>query len=310
MALERYVKPVDEKEEKRVKSKRKFWTKKKVLAVVLIAIILAGFYPIGHWPIWLLIYLSIIHGYNPIWVIQQQIRIQMEYKEALTRKIEVTIAKGDEVKKMMVSGLKETKALMEKYKNINPLFQKMLFAEEVIKIEEPNESEIDDFVRYRDNYVPDARFLIFQKPLPVWKDGRVLAVKILVVNDYGRDWPGITFEFHFVLLKPIRVNGWNPIKQKFIEVEVIFVGYDVAAHKTYNATVYGEGGGISIGLSNGTEIDINFPASVCKYFYDFDQGKTYTLIVPFAELLRDNYVIGVMPANMDIKVLEVGYVKP
>jgi len=306
MALERYVKPVDEKEEKRVKSKRKFWTKKKILTVVLIAIILAGFYPIGHWPIWLIIFTSLAHGMNPIWTLQMVIQTEMEYRVAQTRKIEVVIAKGDEIKKMTPCNYSEVIVIMRKNEQINPLYEKMLEAD---KIERKAFGEygvaISDNVVFEGDTVKCSRFLLFKKPLAVWTNNRVLAIKILVVNDYGRDWPRNIFHIDFILLKPIKVSGLHVQEWKYITVEVIAVGYSCTASRAHNATVSKSIGGWDIG-----NYSIDFPAGVYKYFSDFDQGKTYTLIIPFAELLKDNYVIGIRPTNMDVKVLEIGYTKP
>jgi len=307
MALERYVKPT---EEKRVKPKRKkFWTKKKVLAMILVAVVLAGFYPLGHFPVWLLIYLSIVHRCNPIWVIQHQIRIQMEYRAALTRKIEVTIAKGDEVKEMTPSNVTEAIEIMKKYKE-NKLFQRMLKNEEVEKALFGESSTIQREVVFEGDTVECSHFLFFRKPLPVWMDDRVLAIKILVVNDYGMDWPGNLFHIDFILLKPIRVCGYHIREKRFITIEVQAVGYDTIAPRNYNATVFKTFATWECQFPNRTLIVINSPGSVHTFFYDFDQGKTYTLIVPFAELLKDNYIAGIRPSDMDIKVLEIGYVKP
>jgi len=307
MALERYVKPVEKKEEK--PKRKKFWTKKKVLVVVLIAVVLAGIYPLGHWPVWLLIYLSIVHGHNPIWVIQQQIRIQMEYRAALTRKIEVTIAKGDEVKEMTPSSVEEIAKVMRKYEE-NPVYKAFLFGEEVVKQLNPNDSFLDNLVMFSGDSVEDSHYLFFKKPIPVWMDDRVLAIKILVTNDYGEDWPSGTFAFCFILLKPIKVCGWYKTKG-WLTIKVIAVGYDTGPpRKDVNATVCTFWNPAEIGLPNGTDVQIKHPGDVSTYFYDFDQGNTYTLIVPFANLLKDNYVIGVRPFNMDVKVLEIGYVKP
>ena len=42
----------------------------------------------------------------------------------------------------------------------------------------------------------------------------------------------------------------------------------------------------------------------------FEQGKVYTLPVPFANKLKGNYVVGITVAYLRIQILEVGYVKP
>jgi len=315
MSADIWIKPKEERGEtetrpERIK-RRKFWTKKKILAVVLVAVILAGFYPLCGWPIWLIIYMSLVYGYNPLFVLQVMLRAELEYRTAMTRKIEVVVAKDEEVKRMVPSSVKEAIRIMEKYEKVSPVYQAFLYIDKIIKSIDPRGSAIiDRLATLGSNTIEDSHYLFFKKPLPVWKGDRVLAFKIIVINDYGRDWPRNSFSLDFILLRPIKARGWDNWKRKYMTYEVIAVGYDTTVRKDCNATIISSIDEVGVSLPNGTEISRTFLGGVYTYFYDFDQGETYTLIVPFAGLLKNNYVIGILPAQMDIKILEIGYIKP
>lgn len=298
--------------ESKEKPKRRRLTKKKIITIVLVAIIIAGFVyqPLGR-PFWYWFIFGIMHGQNPFIVIWYDI----EYHKYINRPIDEPIAKSPKevINLNLLKGKSEEQCLkvleqkdvMEK---INEWAKYKGGAYKLKMIWDP--SPKDKYLKpVSGSIVNDMRVLLFDKPLPVWRGDKVLAVRFLVLDNYGYTPPYTPLYLEFFLLKPVYMEGYTykyPPEKTAGWIQA--VGY--SCNVPVRGLVYvGPGWGGDVELKNGTIIEVHVWEAEVDYYY-FEKGKIYTLPVPLADKLKDNYVIGIGVENLKIQILEIGYIKP
>jgi len=304
-------------EYERRRRRRGFWTKKKVLAAALVAVILLGlaYQPMGR-PLWLWLWYAIRSG---DWrALMYALLGEWQLAEARALQIEEHVAKGKaEVLRVVVRGPEEAGRVVRELVERDPnctlrFFLEWEEAERQLagRFYDPERDTPYKWVASGNlvgaNRTWDKTFLIFREPLPVWRGGRVLAIKFRVV---GYCTPGI-FSFYYILLRPAYLTGYNRSRlssPQLVRVPVVKVGYSNAVPPEWNCTVSGHRDWEAM---VGDKIIYLSGHAACKAFAPLRLGDTYTLKVPFAKHLRGCYVVGIRVDDVLIEVLEIGYARP
>ena len=289
-------------ESERLKKRRV--SKKKVIAIILAVIIIAGFVyqPLGR-PFWYWFIFGLMHSQNPFIVIQYDV----EYHKYINRPIDEPIAKNPkEVENLnLLKGKTEEQCLrvLEQKDVMEKINEWAKYKGGAYKLKKCYEifgkTPIRNFKPVSGSIVDRMRILLFDKPLPVWRGDKILAVKFLVLDNYGYTPPYTPLFFDFLLLKPTYIEGYTytyPPEKNSAWVQIVGYSCNVPVRGLIYVS-YLRMGGANIWFA---EVD----------YYYFEKGKIYTLPVPLADKLKDNYVIGIRVTNLKIQVLEIGYIKP